>query len=323
MSKTNETNRIAKNLKETSAVVAMLAAIAAAFLLFAYIIRPAASEREGFLITASFYPMYVAALNVAGDIPGVHVENLVPAHTGCLHDVQLSADELISLGRSDVLVINGAGAEAFLDRIISHHQGLDIIDTSAGLSLIEPHHEHEHNHDDHDGHDHEHEETEYNEHVWMSPALYMKQVENLRDGLIAADPVHADNYRAGAQRYLEKIRAVLENMNLIEPQKCITFHGSLAYFAQDLGFDTLCELSVGEESGVSAAELATASELAATGNVLLMYDSQYPVLYESIGGAKPRTVIIDTASVSNGAEDRDTWINAMKNNIQKLSKKEW
>ena len=33
-------------------------------------------QQEEFLVVTSFYPMYVATLNVAGDIEGVTVENL-------------------------------------------------------------------------------------------------------------------------------------------------------------------------------------------------------------------------------------------------------
>ena len=72
-----------------------------------------ASEEE-LLVVTSFYPMYVAALNVVGDCEGVRVENLSEPQTGCLHDYQLTPQDMILLSEADVFVVNGGGIEGFL-----------------------------------------------------------------------------------------------------------------------------------------------------------------------------------------------------------------
>ena len=41
-------------------------------------------------VVTSFYPMYIAAMNVIGDTPGVDLQNLSEPQTGCLHDYQLT-----------------------------------------------------------------------------------------------------------------------------------------------------------------------------------------------------------------------------------------
>lgn len=127
---------------------------------------------------ASFYPVYIAALNLADGVEGVEVVSLTGPTTGCLHDYQLSPDNRITLSGASVLAVNGAGAESFLDGVLAQSPDLPVVDTSAGVPLIESgeHHEHE-------GHDHsEQEEVFYNEHIWTSPDRYRRQVENLRDG---------------------------------------------------------------------------------------------------------------------------------------------
>ena len=40
-------------------------------------------------IVTSFYPMYIDAVNIAGNIDGIEVINLTKPQTGCLHDYQL------------------------------------------------------------------------------------------------------------------------------------------------------------------------------------------------------------------------------------------
>jgi|GEM_PF-1034773 len=300
-------------------VITMMAFIVVLSLLITFPLRLRAGGDNDFQITATFYPMYVAALNVAGDVPGVSVGNLTPAHTGCLHDVQLSANELILLQNTDLLVMNGAGAEDFLEHAVGRNRMPNFVDTSAGLPLIsldETEDDHNHGHDEHCDHGHV-----YNEHVWMSPSLYARQVENLRDALVESDSENAEYYRANAAEYLAKIAKVSEDFANVTPRDCITFHGSLAYFTQETGFNVVYELSIGEESSVSAAELAAAQKVSDTikGYVLLIYDSQYPVLYQTAGGSRSETVIINTAvSPLNNVSDRDAWLEAMRHNLALL-----
>ena len=74
-------------------------------------VRPPAEQREMFTVVASFYPVYIAAVNIAGDVDGVEVVNLVSNRAGCLHDYQMSPADRLTLEAADVLIENGAGAE--------------------------------------------------------------------------------------------------------------------------------------------------------------------------------------------------------------------
>ncbi|WP_304681473.1 metal ABC transporter substrate-binding protein, partial [uncultured Clostridium sp.] len=105
-------------------------------------------------IVTSFYPLYISTINITKDVPNVNVINMTKSQTGCLHDYQLTPQDLKTLEKADILVINGAGMESFLDSIISQYPNLQIIDATKGLNLLEDdsHSHHEHNHDE----DHEH-----------------------------------------------------------------------------------------------------------------------------------------------------------------------
>ena len=277
--------------------------------------RPAGKTR----IVASFYPVYIAALNLADGVEGVEVVSLTGPTTGCLHDYQLSPDNRITLSGASLLAVNGAGAESFLDGVLAQSPDLPVVDTSAGVPLIESgeHHEHE-------GHDHsEQEEVFYNEHIWTSPSRYYRQVENLRDGLCEADPAHAAQYRDNAAQYLAEIgeiRAAFADTAASLPfDGCILFHESLRYFADDLGLTPLASLPIGEDAGVSAADLAAAQQAAAAaGQVWLLYDNQYDPAYEYLAdsAADGRILQLDMGVV--GDEDPDAWLNAMRENLRKL-----
>ena len=50
--------------------------------------------------------------------PGVEFINMTRPLTGCLHDYQLTPDNLASLSKTDIFVVNGAGMETFRDKAI-------------------------------------------------------------------------------------------------------------------------------------------------------------------------------------------------------------
>ena len=66
-------------------------------------------QPEGRLqVLASFYPVYVAALNVTDGVEDIALQSLAGPQTGCLHDYQLSPDNQIALEKADVLLLSGA-----------------------------------------------------------------------------------------------------------------------------------------------------------------------------------------------------------------------
>ena len=90
-------------------------------------------EKEELLIVTSFYPVYIAALNIAGDCPGVTVRSLSEPQTGCMHDYQLTPQDMILLSEADIFVINGGGMEQFLTEVAEEYPDLTIVDAGRGI----------------------------------------------------------------------------------------------------------------------------------------------------------------------------------------------
>src|ERR1035437_4910087 len=144
------------------------------------------ASAAGLRIVTSFYPIYLATLNVARDIPGVEVINMTRPLTGCLHDYQMTPDDLVSLGKADIFVVNGAGMETFLNKAIQQVPQLKLIQASDGIALMST-------------------AGVVNPHVWVSVTLHMQQVENIAAGLAQFDPDHAALYRKNALAYLAQL----------------------------------------------------------------------------------------------------------------------
>lgn len=213
---------------------------------------PARAGAE-FRILTSFYPMYLLTANVAGGIDGVEVQNMAEQNVGCLHDYALRTGDMRLISSADVVVINGAGMEGFVDKVIGD-MGKPVIDASAGIELIggDGHDGGDHDGDGHDDGDHDgHDHGDVNAHIWMSPRQAILQVENIAAGLIEADPAHAQSYRENAERYKERLRALdAEVSALLEGAagaRIVTSHPAFEYLARDYGIEIVA--SLGQEPG--------------------------------------------------------------------------
>lgn len=267
------------------------------------------TETSGtFSVTAATYPLYTAALNVVGDTAGVTVSCLIQPTAGCAHDYQLSPAEMRRLSTAHVVV--RGGDDAFLNGALATLPEVVQVDTLQGVDLLETCHEEHH-------HDHGH--GEYNYHSFVSPARYAKQVENLRDGLCAADPKNAAAYTRNAAAYLEKIRNLQARLTALPVDGAVVFHDSVAYVAEAVGLPVLATLPLGEESGVSAADLAEAAEAVQGKRVVLLYDSQFAEQDFSLDAyaACAVTVIWDTAVLPrDGVAPQNAWLYAMEQNLK-------
>ena len=127
---------------------------------------PVEHLQSDYQIVTSFYPMYLFTRNLTEGISGVTVVNMTAQNAGCLHDYQLLSKDMKALGAADAFVINGAGMEGFLEKVIEQLPSLPVITASEGIEILCENAEHEHEEEQAHGHaGHEHEE---NAHVWLS-----------------------------------------------------------------------------------------------------------------------------------------------------------
>ncbi len=275
-------------------------------------------RREKTVVTTT-YPLYVAVRHILGDTDTVAVENLTGAAAGCLHDYQLSPANRITLDGAALVLLNGGGAESFLQDTLAAMPDLPTVDTSAGLELLESCHAHDHPHGTEDG---AHTHTA-NEHLWVSPTRYAAQVTAAAKALCALDASNAAAYQANAEAYGQRVLAVGARLRAaadkLPSKTCIIFHDSLAYLADELGLTVAASLHVGEESGISAADLAMAQRAVANDpHILVLYDSQYTVRYPSVDAAVPAAHVLTVDTAVSGRGGADDWLSAMEHNAEIL-----
>ncbi len=281
-------------------------------------------QSEECVFVTSFYPIYIIMMNLTEGAEGVELVNMAQNQTGCLHDFQLQSDDMKKIEQSTAFIINGAGMESFMNKVIEEAPNINVIDSSEGIELIEDDDHHDHDHDDTDHEDHEdHEHGEKNAHIWVSITNYIKQVENITKGIEAADPSHAELYRANSKKYIEKLNSLKtemhEELDNVKNKDIITFHEAFPYFAKEFGLNILAVINREPNSEPSVKELADTVELIrSTGTNCLFVEPQYPDTAAQTISKETGAKIYTLDPAVSGKAEKDSYINVMKENMKVL-----
>lgn len=324
-----------KNKYVFTAVLLAMILFVGSVLTMAYVRAEQKKEQakdEDLLVATSFYPMYVAAENVIGDVEGVTLENLSEPQTGCLHDYQLTAADMKLLSKADVFIVNGGGIESFLSDVAESYPDLKIVQACDGIDLLESaegtgesHNDLSSNEDaDHDDHDHsEHSHGDENAHVWMNLADYQIQVQNICNGLSEADSAHAEQYAKNAQTYQGKVQELqqeaAELASQIASQPVVIFHEAYEYIVQEYGLQLAGEMNLDEERQVSAGEVADILHSIEDNHVSVvlaeeLYGTDMGEMVTKQSGVK--VVYLDT--LTRGDYSADSYLEGMRSNIEQL-----
>lgn len=305
-------------------------------------------------VVTSFYPMYIATLNIVDGVEGVRLENLSEPQTGCLHDFQLTPEDMKLLSTADVFVINGGGIESFMSDVAKAYPKLDVVEACEDVALLsedDADSDHDHDHDadaesdsdhDHDheadtesdsDHDHDHEADaesdsahdhdhgDENAHAWMSVPRYSTMVQTIASRLAEKDAKHADEYYANAKAYDAKLAVLEEKINSIKSltngQNIIIFHEAYAYVADDFSMNACYLLDLDEERSVSAGEIKQViGAIKDDGVSVILAEELYG---KSMGDTVSRETDVHVVYIdplNRGEYDKDSYLDGMEHNIE-------
>lgn len=223
------------------------------------------------VITASFYPVYLTAINICKNTD-ITVSTLAKPSTGCLHDYQLTSGDIRKLDDSDLFIINGAGMEdGFIEEVINSNEYIDVLDSSSGTHIIENADDctDEHNHEEHD-HDHNH---AVNSHIWLMPHNVIHQAENMAEELSDKYPAYAETFNANLDEYIRKLKVLddaYEELRIENNLKAIILNDGFEYLCTPYGIEVAFTIELDENTTTSAKELASITDSAKNGNYIIM-----------------------------------------------------
>lgn len=287
---------------------------------------PTRPAQAGIKVLATETFLADIAQNVAGE--RVKIESLVPIGLDP-HAFEPTPQDVRKIAGSDVLIVNGAGFEGWLEKTLENAGGQrQVIEASAGLAMREPaesENAHEHEGEEETGHEHE-----GDPHFWLDPNNVIKYVENIRDGLIAADPDGKSAYTQNAAGYIAKLTELDDWIKTQVDQipagrrLIVTNHESFGYFADQYGFKIIGTVipSVSSGASPSAQELAElVDHIRETDAIALFLETgASPKLAEQIAAETGIKVVSElyTHSITNADGKAPTYIDMMKHNVNMM-----
>lgn len=204
-----------------------------------------AAKPQTLTVVASFTIVAEMVRQVGGE--HVQVKSLV-APNGDPHEYEPTPDDAKTLKGADLVVMSGLGLETWFGRLAkaSGYKGEPVV-ASNGIKTLTM---------KEDG------RTVTDPHAWNSLDNGAVYVRNIAAALTKADPEDAGAFKANADAYLAKLKALdAYTRAQIDPipagdRKVLTTHDALGYFGAAYGVKFLSPLGISTEKEPSAAEVA-------------------------------------------------------------------
>lgn len=292
----------------------MLRKSVALLLLFALLLSGCAMETGSAdnrrVIIATIYPVYLAAINVARDVPGVEIRQLLPMNAGCGHDYQLTTEDVRAVEGAELLLSHGLELEAYLANLREAYPDLPMLATAKNVEVIAEEHG---------------DQAHANPHTWLDPQAAITQAQEISRYLASVDEANASAYNANCEAYVAKLEAldleIEETLAPIENRKAISYHSAFAYFARRYGFTIAEEIAHSEDEQPSSQQIAHIIDAVRAQNIPAVWleDEGERTAVQAIvdeTGLKP---LVLSAVTSGEAGDPDAYINAQRENARILA----
>ena len=259
--------------------------------------------------------------NVAGD--RIQVSALIPAGLDP-HSFEPTPQDLARLNSANVVIQNGAGLEEWLQDLLENNPATQkIIIASAELTPRTP----QPGEPSHDGEEDAH---LVDPHFWLNPLNAVRYIENIRDGLIAADPAGADLYTANAKAYIEELNQLDADIQAeistipVKRRLLVTNHESFGYFADHYGLTIIGAIipSVSTGATPSARELADLVQAiqASGAPAIFLETGANPQLADQLSAETGIRVVSDlyTHSLSGSDGPAASYLDMMRYNTRQI-----
>ena len=196
-----------------------------------------AQEKSSTVLVTTFFLKSMSDKLLPGS---VRVEFL--DHGGAPHHFDPTPADAKKIQSADLIIQNGLGLEAWLQRLIqSFHFSGEIKSAAQGVDKIRINpKEAKEVHDDHDSHD-----SEYDPHAWLSPLQAKHYITTLADLFKKTYPAFAKQIEANKIDYLEALSPLQDRLKVVCEQFSKHYHGmvvthaAFAYLAKDCNIDVM------------------------------------------------------------------------------------
>ncbi|MDV8002351.1 metal ABC transporter solute-binding protein, Zn/Mn family [Rhodococcus sp. IEGM 1408] len=234
-------------------------------------------------------PNVVASTTVYADIAqqvaggNATVESVISDPAADPHSYEASPAAAATVAAADLVVYNGAGYDAFVDRALGNAgdvavvRAVDEYARATGDAVAD--HDHDHADDAEDAHA---DEAGTNEHVWFSLPTVAAVAGQVAEELATIDAEHAEEYRDNARRFADALIPLEEELDAIHDRGHFPYAQTERVGAHLFDTAHLVDLtppgflsSIEDDTDPSAADLAATLDLLSERRVaFLAFNSQ-------------------------------------------------
>ncbi|MBQ8004605.1 MAG: metal ABC transporter substrate-binding protein [Oscillospiraceae bacterium] len=260
---------------------------------------PVKSDEEEFRVITSFYPVYVAPLNLVSGAEDVTLINLTQPDVGCMHDYTLTTEDIEKMTGADLFIASGMGMESFVGKTSMGIPRLETLECGEDAPNIIGD-----------------EDDIQNSHYWMDIENAINQCEKIKRTLLRLDPKNSAVYEKNAAEYTEKLSSLLEEAKTrakgFGDGSATVYHDSLEYFTKELGIGYVTILSDADLDEYLATPGATEFSHLLVQESLI--DSEEVKKICNVTGCTPISIDTLTSGTEDG-NDKDAYINAVRHNL--------
>ena len=224
-------------------------------------------DTEKLQIITTFYPMYYFTKQVTGNL--ANVEILIPNGVEP-HDWEPTSKDMINMQESDLFIYNSQYFETWTEKVLDSidTSNLKVVEASKGIGLMDTNAEEEQ-------HDHEGSEATKDPHVWLSPVLAQKEVDNIAKAIEKADPKNKEQYEKNADSLKEKLtdldRLYKETIDKAPRKEFVTQHAAFGYLAQQYGLTQIPIAGLSPDVEPTLPKLAELTEMMKKKKIKVVY----------------------------------------------------
>ncbi len=264
------------------------------------------------VVIATNYPLYFFAQQVAGDAVDVQFPDIVGDPATWLP----SGDQAVALQAADLIILNGAGYEAWLSFVTVPEDRL--LDTTAALAdqlLLMDATVHQHGPEG----EHSHPGTAFT--TWLDPQLAIGQARAIEQALSALAPVHAEKFKTGfAQleaRLQELDRSLQQVFADLQGQPVVFSHPVYQYLQSRYGINGRSVHWESDEDPSTRAWIDFQNLLRVHASRLMIWEGQpLPEVRARLEEMGIRTVVFQ---VTGNRPETGDYFSIMQGNVQRLA----
>ena len=255
------------------------------------------------VVVATTYPLYDFTRMVTDNAPNVMVKNLLPLNVKP-HDFPPTPEITATLAETNVIIKNGLGLDAYIDRLIAaSNSRAVIINTSANAEIL-------------------YSNGAPDVHIWLDPQNAIIQVERIRDALIAVNPENKNIYEQNAGRYMALLNQLDNDYEMTikntGQKKFISYHSAFRYLAKRYGLAEVATIVAAPDKEPSAREIAALTRIIKDQKIKVIFSEPQisPRIVETLA-ADLGLKILNLDPIETGGED-DSYLAIMRRNLEIL-----